>query len=382
MLHQKDKFQLEEGIRYINCAYMAPLMKSVEERGIEGLIRKRQPHLIKPSDFFNEVEGVKQKFAQLLNGNASQVAIIPSVSYGFASALKNIKYRQGQKAILIEGEFPSGYLSAEKWCNDHQAELQIIKPTVEIKDRAKNWNEKLIDAIDDRTAFVLISLVHWMDGTLFDLKQIGEKCKLFGAKLLVDGTQGIGAMPIDIQDHHIDFLCCAGYKWLMGPYSQGLAYVGQSFLDGNPIEESWMNRSNAHDFAQLANYGKNYFPDANRFNVGETSDFIKMPMVDEALNQLLNWGLQNIQDYCSALLDPVIHFLKEHDFFFEDEQWRAAHLLGFYLPKSYNTNKLLMDLQKEKIFLSMRGESIRISPNVYNTQEDMEMLIQTLRQNL
>lgn len=379
---QKDKFQLEENARYINCAYMSPLLKSVEEKGIEGMIRKRNPFTIKQDHYFDEVALLREKFAQLIHGKASQVALVPSVSYGLACAVKNIPYQTGQKVILIEGEFPSGYLTAEKWCSLNGAELQIVSPESGYEQRGKNWNEKLLHAIDDRTAFVLISSVHWMDGTRFDLKKIGEKCRKHGAKFLVDGTQSVGAQALDIEESGIDVLCCAGYKWLMGPYSQAYAYFGTSMLQGEPLEESWMNRTNALDFAKLANYGKEYFPGATRFNVGQTSDFMKMPMCNEALSQILEWGVGNIEDYCVEILKPLVDHLEQCGLHFEEDEWRGSHLLGFYLPEGSNTEKLLHGLQQEQIYLSLRGNAIRVSPNVYNTSEDIQVLIHTLRQNL
>lgn len=382
MQNQKDKFQLETGVRYINCAYMAPLLKSVEEKGYAGMIRKRNPFEIKQDHYFDQVGEVREKFARLVHGKASQVALVPSVSYGLSCATKNIPYQKGQKAILIEGEFPSGYLTAKKWCDLHGAELQIVSPDANAERRGKNWNEKLLRAIDDRTAFVLVSSVHWIDGTRFDLQQIGLKCRQHGAKLLVDGTQSVGAQPLNVEESGIDALCCASYKWLMGPYSQAYAYFGSWMQQGEPLEETWMNRTNALDFVQLANYGTEYFPDAGRYNVGQTSDFIKLPMANEALGQLLDWGVENIEQYCTELLNPLVRFLDEKGLKFEEAAYRGAHLLGFYLPAGFDTAGLLEGLQNERIYLSMRGNALRVSPNVYNTADDIEVLMHTLNNNL
>jgi selenocysteine lyase/cysteine desulfurase len=378
----KDKFQLKKGIRYINCAYMAPLLKSSEELGIEGLKRKRNPFEISELDFFTDVEKVKVKFGELVNCKNSQVALIPSVSYGFASVFKNLKHKKGQHGIVISDEFPSGYFSASVWCKKNSAELKIIHAPDSLLERGKIWNEKLLEAIDEKTAFVLISSVHWMDGTKFDLETLGNKCKEFGVKFLIDGTQSVGALKMDVQKFNIDALICAGYKWLLGPYSQALAFISDSFNEGSPLEESWMNRTNAHNFSKLASYENAYFPNASRYNVGETSDFTKIPMINESLRQILEWKVDTIQAYCKEIVSPLIDFLKTNEITVEDEKYRTNHLLGFKLPKYIKPSTLLEDLQKEKIYLSLRGESLRISPNVYNTKEDIEILIETLKSNL
>ena len=378
----KDKFQLKEGVKYINCAYMAPLLKSSEELGIEGLKRKRNPFEISQDDFFSDVEKVKENFAKLVNCKNSNVVLIPSVSYGFASVFKNLKAKNNQHGILVSGEFPSGYFTAEKWCKENSLELKIIKAQEEILNRGKNWNEELINSISENTSFVLISSIHWMDGTKFDLEKIGNKCQQVGAKFFVDGTQSVGALSIDVQKYKIHALVCAGYKWLLGPYSQGLAFIHDDFKSGNPLEESWMNRLNAQDFSKLANYEKQYTADLGRYNVGESSDFIKIPMLNESLRQILDWKVDTIQTYCNELISPLIHFLQENEISVEDENNRANHLLAFKLPAKINTEKLFQDLKTEQIYLSMRGESLRISPNIYNTKSDIDSLIEVLIANL
>ena len=87
-----------------------------------------------------------------------------------------------------------------------------------------------------------MGIVHWADGTIFDMKKIRKKTSENNALLIIDGTQSIGSMPFNLNEIQPDALVCAGYKWLMGPYGSGLAYYGKYFDDGKPIEESWINR--------------------------------------------------------------------------------------------------------------------------------------------
>src|SRR5690606_18561046 len=136
-----------------------------------------------------------------------------------------------------------------------------------------------------------ISSVHWMNGLRFDLKAIGEKCSSVGARFIVDGTQSVGALPMDVEEFKIDALICATYKWLLGPYSLGLVFMGKAFDDGVPLEESWMNRKNSMDFSTLTHYESEYEESAARYNVGETSNFILMPMLRESLAQINSWGV-------------------------------------------------------------------------------------------
>ena len=116
---------------------------------------------------------------------------------------------------------------------------------------------------------VSIGHVHWSDGTLFHLEKIRAKLDKTGGLLVIDGTQSVGALPFSISKIRPDALICAGYKWLMGPYSLGLAYYGPAFDNGMPVEENWINRHNSEDFTGLIGYQDTYREMSLRYEVGE-----------------------------------------------------------------------------------------------------------------
>lgn len=375
---QKDLFQLPEDIHYLNCAYMSPLLKSVEEKGIEGMRQKRNPTSIKPTDFFTGVVGVREKYARMVNCAPEQVAVMPSVSYGMSSVIKNIPYRKGQHALTISEEFPSCYYTAQRWCKEHGAQLKVVFRKEDVPLKGEDWNRRILEAIQRDTAFVVMASVHWMNGTRFDLKQIGARCKEVGARLVVDGSQSVGALPIDVKSCQIDALISAAYKWLMGPYSTALSYIHEDFNQGIPLEESWMTRPNSERFDRLTQYEEGYKPGAVRFDVGQSSNFIFMPMLDEALGQLLDWGIDEIQDYARQLAKPLVSYFREKGVALDDEIYRAFHLIGMPLPEHINGDTLVQELQSRKVFVSLRGSNIRISIHVFNTQEDVQELISAL----
>lgn len=376
---QKHLFNLPDDLHYLNCAYMSPLMTHVEQAGIMGIQRKTNPAEITPADFFRTAELVRQKFATLIQSKPEQIAIIPSVSYGIQAAVNNLPLNNGKQAIVVGDEFPSDYYALEDWCKKNNKELHIVASPENKKDRGKIWNETLLSAITNDTAVVVLSAVHWTDGTLFDLQQIGTRCRETNTRFIVDGTQAVGALPIHVEACKIDALICAAYKWLMGPYSIGLAYYSPIFDNGTPLEFAWVNRENADDFTSLLTYTPNYSPAAGRYNVGEYGNFILLPMVDAALQQIINWDTQQIQNYCRQLIQPALSFLTDNGFHVEAEPYRANHLFGFILPEHIQKEALLKKLKAEKIIVSTRGNAIRISPNVYNTPEDIDTLINALK---
>ena len=195
---------------------------------------------------------------------------------------------------------------------------------------------------------------------------------------IVDGSQSVGALPIDVQVCNIDALICTGYKWLLGPYSLGMAYYGPRFDHGCPIEESWMTRSNAEDFTSLTSYTDDYKPGAMRYNVGEASNFGLLPILNTSILQILEWGVENIQNYSNSLITPLTVFLTENNFQIEEESWRSKHLFGFKLPPTIDRDTLVNHLKSKNIIVSARGNSIRVSTHVYNGEEDVKALMEAM----
>ncbi len=375
---QKKLFNLKENDHYLNCAYKAPLLKTVEEAAIKALIRNRNPADITPLDFFKVTEEVRVLFGKIVNCLPSEVAIIPSASYGFSSVLNNISCSKGQHAIVVENDFPSDYFSIKKWCDTNNAELKTIKAIDNLGFIGEVWNNNIINSINKKTAVVILSSIHWMNGLKFDLESIGKKCKSVGAKFIVDGAQSVGVLPIDVKKFNIDALICPSYKWLFGPYSLGLAYMGNCFNDGTPIEESWLNRTNAIDFSNLSDYDPEYNPNAGRYNVGETSNFILMPMLKQSLVQVNSWLNSDLQDYSKELIKPLISYLINLGVKFENDTYFSSHLFSLKMPKEFNIELLKENLIKNKVYLSVRGNSLRVSVHLFNTPKDIEKLMEVI----
>ncbi|MDH3711661.1 MAG: aminotransferase class V-fold PLP-dependent enzyme, partial [Cyclobacteriaceae bacterium] len=263
---QSHRFGIPDDIAYLNCAYMGPLTHETVAAGHQAMLRKQQPFTIGVQDFFEPVDGLKQNFATLVNApEPLRISVMPSVSYGLATVAKNLPVSKGENVIALEEQFPSNIYCWTRLCKEQGMELRIISAPHAKKGRGKLWNTKILDSIDEKTAAVAVGTVHWADGTLFDLKAIRKRTREVGAMLIVDGTQTVGAMPFDMVEINPDALICAGYKWLLGPYSLALAYFGPAFDGGIPLEENWINRIGSDDFKGLVRYQEQYHPYAVRY---------------------------------------------------------------------------------------------------------------------
>lgn len=375
LLSQKHLFSLPDGLTYLNTSYMSPQLKSVEQVGYEAIALRNNPSRITNTDFFTRREVLKQRFASLIEApDHRNIAIIPSVSYGMASVAQNISLKAGDEIVVLGEQFPSNVYIWQHKAAQCGAVIKTVLPPEALEQRGKRWNEAVLEAIGPKTALVAMSHVHWADGTRFDLKTIREKTHQHNALLVIDGTQSVGALPFSVADLQPDALVCAGYKWLLGSYGLGMAYYSDYFNDGKPLEHNWLNRENSEDFSGLTRYRDKFREKADRYSVGESSNFILVPMLIRALEQLLEWQPGNIQRYCETISRSAIERLRELGCFIEKEAYRGHHLFGVYLPENIEPGALKQRFMEENIFVSVRGDAIRVSPHLYNTEADLKKL--------
>lgn len=376
---QRHLFNLSGDQTYLNCSYMSPLMTSVSQAGIEAIYKKENPESLPPQDFFVYGDRVKQAFSNLVNiPIAAQCAIIPSVSYGMATVAKNLRAGKGDEILVLGEQFPSNVYPWKALEKENGVVVRTVEAPLSRHERGRMWNEKLLNSISTKTKLVAISHVHWADGTLFDLTAIRQRTRDVGAALVIDGTQSVGALPFDVQVFQPDALVVAAYKWLMGPYSIGVAYYGDYFRDGSPLENSWMARRGSEDFSQLVHYQEAYKDGSKRYEVGESANFILTSMLTKALEQLMKWTPEAIQQYCKDICQEAQSTLAEHGYWIEDAAYRGEHLFGIRLPESLNLHEVKERLQQEKIHVSYRGDVIRVSPHVYNTKAELNKLSDVL----
>jgi selenocysteine lyase/cysteine desulfurase len=374
---QKNLFSLPEDLSYVNCAYMSPLPDKTLAAGVAGLQRKINPSTITSEDFFSGTDRVRERFARLINAeHASDIAIIPAVSYAVGIVARNLDISRHQNVVTFDKQFPSNMYPWRRLCTDAGAELRVVaspKPTG-TEGRAADWNQEILNAIDESTALVALANVHWTDGTLFDLESIGQRAREVGALFVVDGTQSVGALPFDVQKIQADLVAVAGYKWLLAPYSVGAAYVGSRLQDAIPLEETWMGRKGSRKFGGLVDYEDRYRPGASRHDVGEAANFALMPMLEASLDLLLDWGTEQIAEYCGELTKQTGERLRDAGYGLDPFEDRAPHLFGVRFPEGVDPTEIEKKLAAQKVVVSVRGAAVRVSPNVYNDEQDLQRL--------
>jgi len=370
---QRHLFAIPDDIAYLNCAYLGPLSDTVVAAGRRGADRKARPWEITSDDFFSENEIARSLFARIINASADDIAITPAASYGVSVAARNLPLARGDTVVLLAEQFPSNVYAWRE--SAEQAGARIVTVA---RPEDGDLTRAVIDAVDERTAIVALPHCHWADGALLDLVRIARRAREVNASLVLDITQSAGVLPLDVQEIRPDYLVTAGYKWLLGPYSTGFLYVAPHLQDGRPIEFNWRARVGSNDFSGLVNYEDTYLPGARRFDVGECANFHTMPALIAALEQILAWGVDETAATLSAYNAGIAERADELGLKSLGHDRRAGHFLGLRFAEGIPVN-LLDFLREARVYVSVRGDSLRVTPHVYNTRADVDRLFEVLK---
>ena len=373
---QASLFDIPKGVAYFNCAYTAPLLRSAREAASGALSGKSHPWEIRNADFFAPSEHLRREFAELIEGDGEGVAVIPAVSYGVALAAANLKIERGRQVVVLAEEFPSQVYQWRSVCRECAAEvLTVPRPD------DGNWTAAVLELLTPAVAVVCVPHCHWADGGLIDLRAVGAAARTCGAALVVDATQSLGAAPFSVREVQPDFMMVTTHKWLMGPYSFGLMYFAPHLRQGRALEENWTCREGSEDLSRLTDYCDRYRQGARRYDVGEMSNFLLLPMARAGLRQIMHWQVPRVAATLRLMTDRIAEAAADLGLCVCPSRYRHGHMIGLHAPGGL-AQRLAQGLRNRQIFVSVRGDYVRISPHVYNSPEDIDCLTQALREEL
>jgi len=365
-------FEIPDDLAYFNCASIGPLPRASRVAIEEGAARRAQPWRVTMHHWIDEYEERRALFAGVAGAGADAIALIPSVSYGVAVAARNLDAAPGRQILLLAEDFPSNVytwraFAAEKGCSI----LTVSRPPGE------TWTEAVLARLDERVAVVAVPNVQWTDGALLDLTRIGRRAREIGAALVVDASQSLGVMPLDLDAVRPDFLIAVGYKWLLGPYGLAYLYADEKYWDGVPIEQNWLSRQGSEDFSSLIDYRDDYRPGARRFDMGERSALEMNNGAVASLRLFRDWGVNDIAERLAATTARIEAGARKLGLSISSAPARGPHLLGIELPREAAVRAFSM-LRERGVYVAFRGNAIRIASHVYNNDADVERLVAAL----
>jgi selenocysteine lyase/cysteine desulfurase len=369
---QRDAFAVPAEIAYFNTATLSPQLHVVRAAGEAALERRGRPWTITPGDWFAEVERLRAFFGQLVGADADGIALIPATSYGFAVAACNLTLEAGDRVLVLAEEYPSGIYTWQAAARATGAEILTVH-----RQPGQPWTEAILDALDERVRIVSVPNVHWTDGAAVDLAAVSARTHELGARLVIDGSQSIGAMPFDVAALRPDFVTSVGYKWLLGPLGVSYLYVAEEHRGGEPVEQNWIAREGSEDFARLVDYRDEYQPGARRFDVGQRTNFELLPMAIAALEQLGSWRVDRVAATLAQVTASIAGAATTLGLDPLPPEQRGPHLLGVRLPDAIRSD-VVPALAAANCYAAVRGEMLRIAPHLHVNDADVERLVDAL----
>ncbi|MHB2149264.1 aminotransferase class V-fold PLP-dependent enzyme [Calditrichota bacterium LG25] len=370
MFHDYRKlFPITSQKIYLNHAAISPFSTRVTER-LEWYLDERQFGTI---DVFKKADELRSKtrnlLAGLINARPENIAFITNTSEGFNHLVNGLEWQAGDEVLVPDCEFPSNmypFLNLER--------KGVIVKKISSPDGLVDL-EKIKAAITSKTRLLSISFVEFSSGFRNDLQAIGQLCKEQGILFSVDGIQGVGAMPLDVQACHIDFLSNGGHKWLMGAMGAGFMYIApELFSRLKPAFTGWLAVENAWDFFD---YRLDFLPDARRFEYG-TSNFIGITALSASVELLMEANPDKIQEHLFKLGEILVEELEKMGLRFVNTKDRH-HWSGIYSFKAARAEKLFEEFEKHQVVVSLRNGLIRLAPHFYNNEQEIEQVIKIIK---
>ena len=369
---RREEFDVPPEVAYFNTANLSPLTHRTREAAERALARRARPWTIAADDWFTDVERLRELFARLVGADADGVALVPATSYGFAVAARNLDLAPGERIVVLAEEYPSGIYTWRELAARTEAEIVTVE-----RQGGESWTEAILAALEQPAAVVSVPNVHWTDGALIEIEAVAERTHELGARLVIDASQSAGALELDLSRLRPDFLISVGYKWLLGPFALAYLWVGPEHREGKPIEQNWILRENARDFAALVDYRDSYEPGARRFDMGQRTSFQLVPMAVASLEQLLEWEVPRIAATLAETNAALAAGAAELGLEPVAGERRGPHLLGVGLPAELRP-RVVPALEQAGCFAALRGNSLRLSPHLHNTPEEVERLLGAL----
>jgi len=209
---------------------------------------------------------------------------------------------------------------------------------------------------------------------VIDLAAVGAALRRQGALLLVDATQGCGVIELDVTRLDPDFVIFPTYKWLLGPYGRAFIYVAKRHQGGLPLEQTASGRCNvrAENAVYLAD--TRYLGNARRFDMGERDHFVSMEMAAIGMEMLAEWGAAAVTERLAMLTERIAQGLQQKGVNVPDQKFRAPHILCLKFAGGMPAG-LAEGLAAEGIYVASRIGRLRVSPHVFNDEEDVDRFV-------
>ena len=373
---QRDLFDIPREVCYLNSASYSPLPLKTQQAAHAAVGRKGQPWRLDAGFAGRQHDRARIAAARLIGADPADIALIPSISYGVATAAKLLTIPRGGRVIVLENDHSSPVL---EWQTRAGAQGFTVETVRQPGDG--DWTSAVLACIErpgaPAVSLASISSVHWSDGGLIDLEKVAAALRRHGALFLIDATQSAGVLPLDVRQLDPDFVIFPTYKWLLGPYGRAFLYVAKRHQDGTPLEQTSAGRRDVRAENAVYFTDTSYVGDASRFDMGERDHFIALEMAAIGMEMIAEWGAAAIAQRLAMLTERIAEGVRGFDVSMPERRLRAPHILSLGF-KDGTAKALVERLATEGIYVAPRLGRMRVSPHVFNDEADADRFVQAL----
>ena len=375
---QRHLFDMPREVCYLNAAAWSPLPLAAVEAGKTGAARKAKPWELAEGFPEVQIERARSAAARLIRADPDDVALVSSVGYGVSTAAKIMDLPTGSRILMLAQDHTSPVLEWITRADERAYQIETVAP-----DDNRDWTEAVLAALTrpdaPPVALATMSSIHWSDGGIIDLERVQEALRPQGGKLLVDATHAAGVVDLDVTRLDPDFLIFPTYKWLLGPYGRAFLYVAKRCQNGVPLEQTSYGRKRVQAtddvyFSDLA-----YVENARRFDMGERDFFVSLDVAATSMEFILSWGLDAVRERLSMLTTEIETGLRAANVPVEmlRHDLRAPNILSLGFPDGM-PHDLPDRLAAAGVYAAARLGRLRLSPHVYNDEEDCARCVKAL----
>jgi selenocysteine lyase/cysteine desulfurase len=321
--------------------------------------------------------------AKLLGAGIDEIALVGNTTLGIQTIALAFPWRSGDSIVLPSNEFPSNQLP---WMalENRGVKIKFLPPEPD----GSIDLVKLREAIDSTTRLVSLSWVGYATGHRVDLNEVCEIAHRKGAQVFVDAIQGLGVFPLDTNQIPIDYAAADGHKWMLGPEGAGLLYIRRSNLDHlQNVLAGWNSLEASHEFVCG---GKSFKSSAARFE-GGSANHVGLLGLEASLGMLLDFGCHDSQSGFATRVLQLAAQARESLLAVgaqlawkppSDSQGLNRHgsgIISFHLPGK-DPQQVRRELMRAGVILSVRHGALRIALHAYNDTNDVERMVQAIRE--
>jgi selenocysteine lyase/cysteine desulfurase len=321
-------------------------------------------------------EYLVQALADLLKCDSSELALIHNTSEGMNFISHGLSLEKGDVILLMENEYPSNVYPWEHW-ESKGIQLDFVPlgntPEEFFQNVKQKWSSKV--------KVLSVSMVHWCTGMPLPLDLLGSFCANTEASFIVDGAQGVGMLPIDVEQYGVDYMAFPAWKWLLGPLGLGVLYVAKKKLPG--LKPIFKGTSSVIRDEEYLPYRNDLKPTAERFEYS-TPNFNDWVYLKSSLELLTSIGWEQVQQRISELSQYLTRGLEQRGFScmsksFPDQQTGIVVFEKEGERADY-TRRIVEYLNKNKVIAAERLGRVRMAPHIYLLEEQLSNVLNLLEE--